>query len=242
MDASSLTPDAPLPDDVATLQRLVRALLAEVARLRAANEGLKGKVVADLAEVQNRGTFDTLVDIVCNDELRTVLWPLPPDDDLKSWQLRAEAWEHPLVLLGGSDAGAHLDRMCGAPYTTAFLADVLRGRQLVSLERAIQLITRAPAELFGLRDRGVLREGGRADVVVFDPKTVACDEVRLVDDLPGGASRLYADAIGVQRVLVNGVTSVIDGKPTGARAGTVLRSGRDTETVRARGAAVSGSS
>jgi N-acyl-D-aspartate/D-glutamate deacylase len=197
----------------------------------AANEGLKGKVVANLAEAKNQGTFDTLLDIVINDELRTVLWPMPPDDDLKSWQLRAEAWEHPLVLLGGSDAGAHLDRMCGAPYTSAFLADQLRGRQLVSLERAVQLITQAPADLFGLRDRGVLREGYRADVVVFDPATIASGEVNLVDDLPGGASRLYADAIGVQRVLVNGVTSVVDGKPTGARSGTVLRSGRDTRTV-----------
>jgi N-acyl-D-aspartate/D-glutamate deacylase len=197
----------------------------------AANEGLKGKVVANLAEATNRGTFDTLLDIVINDELRTVLWPLPPDDDLKSWQLRAEAWDHPLVMLGGSDAGAHLDRMCGAPYTTAFLADTIRGRQLVSLERAVQLITEAPAALFGLRDRGLVREGYRADLVVFDPDTVACDEVQLVDDLPGGASRLYANAIGVERVLVNGVTSVEGGKPTGARSGTVLRSGRDTSTV-----------
>jgi N-acyl-D-aspartate/D-glutamate deacylase len=197
----------------------------------AANDGLKGKVVADLAEASNRGTFDTLLDIVINDDLRTVLWPLPPDDDLKSWQLRAEAWEHPLVMLGGSDAGAHLDRMCGAPYTTAFLADTIRGRQLVSLERAVQLITQAPAELFGLRDRGLVREGYRADLVMFDPATVACDEVKLVDDLPGGASRLYANAIGIERVLVNGVTSVSGGKPTGARSGTVLRSGRDTATV-----------
>ncbi|MCU1429777.1 MAG: N-acyl-D-aspartate/D-glutamate deacylase [Actinomycetia bacterium] len=197
----------------------------------AANEGLKGQLVADLAEAKNQGTFDTLLDLVINDELRTVLWPIPPDDDLKSWQLRAEAWDHPLVMIGGSDAGAHLDRMCGAPYTTAFLADTIRGRQLVSLERAVQLITQAPAELFGLRDRGVLREGYRADITVFDPNAVACDEVRMVDDLPGGASRLYAESIGVQRVLVNGVTSVIDGKPTGARSGSVLRSGRDTRTV-----------
>jgi N-acyl-D-aspartate/D-glutamate deacylase len=196
-----------------------------------ANEGLKGKVVADLAEAKNQGTFDTLLDIVINDELRTVLWPMPPDDDLKSWQLRAEAWDHPLVLLGGSDAGAHLDRMCGAPYTTAFLADTIRGRQLVSLERAVHLITQAPAELFGLRDRGVVQEGYRADLVVFDPTTVASDEVRLVDDLPGGTSRLYAAAIGVHRVIVNGVTAVVDGAPTGARSGAVLRSGRDTRTV-----------
>ena len=95
----------------------------------AANDGLKGQVVADLAQRSGRSDFDTLVDIVIDDDLRTVLWPLPSDSDLKSWQMRAEAWDHPLVLIGGSDAGAHLDRMCGAPYTTSFLADTLRGRQ-----------------------------------------------------------------------------------------------------------------
>jgi N-acyl-D-aspartate/D-glutamate deacylase len=195
------------------------------------NTGLKGRVVADIAERADRGTFDTLVDLVINDELRTVLWPLPSDSDLKSWQMRAEAWDHPHVMIGGSDAGAHLDRMCGAPYTTSFLADSLRGRQLVPLERCVHLMTQAPAKLFGLRDRGELREGAHADVVLFDPATVATDEVHLVDDLPGGTSRLYADAIGVHRVLVNGTTIVVDGKETGARPGTVLRSGRDTYTV-----------
>jgi N-acyl-D-aspartate/D-glutamate deacylase len=197
----------------------------------AANEGLKGWVVADLAERANRGTFDTLLDIVLADELRTVLWPLPSDGDLKSWQMRAEAWDHPLVMIGGSDAGAHLDRMCGAPYTTGFLADCLRGRRLVSMERAVHLMTQAPAELFGLRDRGLLREGHHADVVLFDPETVDTGEVHLVDDLPGGTSRLFADAIGVHRVMVNGTTIVRDGQPTGALPGAVLRSGRDTRTV-----------
>jgi N-acyl-D-aspartate/D-glutamate deacylase len=197
----------------------------------AANEGLKGRVVSEIAERANRGTFDTLVDIVINDELRTILWPLPSDNDLKSWQMRAEAWDHPLVLIGGSDAGAHLDRMCGAPYTTSFLADTLRGRQLVSLERCVQLMTQAPARLFGLRERGELREGFHADVVLFDPTTVATGEVELRADLPGGSARLYADAVGVHRVMVNGTTIVIDGKETGARPGTVFRSGRDTYTV-----------
>jgi N-acyl-D-aspartate/D-glutamate deacylase len=196
-----------------------------------ANQGLKGRVVADLAERANRGTFDTLVDLVINDDLRTILWPLPSDSDLKSWQMRAEAWEHPLVMIGGSDAGAHLDRMCGAPYTTSFLADTLRGRQLISLERCVQLMTQEPAQLFGLRDRGELREGFHADVVVFDPATVATDEVNLVNDLPGGTARLFADAIGVQRVIVNGTTIVRDGEQTGALPGKVLRSGRDTSTV-----------
>jgi N-acyl-D-aspartate/D-glutamate deacylase len=196
-----------------------------------ANDGLKGRVIADLAERANKGTFDTLLDVVINDELRTILWPLPSDNDLKSWQMRAEAWDHPLVMIGGSDAGAHLDRMCGAPYTTSFLADTLRGRQLVSLERCVQLMTQAPAQLFGLRDRGELRAGAWADVVMFDPSTVATDEVRLLADLPGGSARLYADAIGVHRVIVNGTTVVTDGKDTGALPGTVLRSGRDTYTV-----------
>jgi N-acyl-D-aspartate/D-glutamate deacylase len=196
-----------------------------------ANDGLKGQIVADIAERANRGTFDTLLDIVINDDLRTILWPLPSDNDLKSWQMRAEAWDHPLVLIGGSDAGAHLDRMCGAPYPTSFLADTLRGRQLVSLERCVQLMTQAPAQLFGLRDRGEVREGAHADLVLFDPDTVATGEVRRLDDLPGGAARLYAGAIGVQRVIVNGTTIVADGRDTGARPGTILRSGRDTATV-----------
>jgi len=197
----------------------------------AANEGLKGRRISDIAELANRGTFDTLLDIVINDDLRTVLWPLPSDNDLKSWQMRAEAWDHPLVMIGGSDAGAHLDRMCGAPYPTTFLADSLRGRQLVSMERCIQLMTQMPAALFGLRDRGVLREGSYADVFVFDPDTVGTGDVRLLDDLPGGTSRLYAEAIGVPWVFVNGTAIVADGKATDARPGTVLHSGRDTYTV-----------
>jgi N-acyl-D-aspartate/D-glutamate deacylase len=92
-------------------------------------------------------------------------------------------------------------------------------------------MTQAPAQLFGLRDRGELREGYHADVVLFDPEKVATDEVQLVKDLPGGSARLFADAIGVQRVIVNGTTIVDDGVQTGALPGKVMRSGRDTYTV-----------
>jgi N-acyl-D-aspartate/D-glutamate deacylase len=135
------------------------------------------------------------------------------------------------VMIGGSDAGAHLDRMCGAPYPTKFLGDCLRGRRLVSMERCVQLMTQIPAALFGLRDRGTIAEGNYADLFVFDPETVDTGEVKLVDDLPGGTSRLFADAIGVSRVMVNGTTIVVDGVATDARPGSVLRSGRDTYTV-----------
>ena len=197
----------------------------------AANEGLKGRRVADLARERGEDPFDALLDVVLADELRTVLWPLPTDDDGGSWALRREAWARDDVLIGGSDAGAHLDRMCGAPYTTQFLADCLRGRRLVSLERAVELITSAPAALFGLKDRGQLREGFHADVVLLDPDTVGARDASLVDDLPGGTSRLFAAAVGVARVLVNGQPIVVDGATTGDTPGVIVRSGRGTETV-----------
>ena len=200
----------------------------------AVNEGLKGRIVKDIAAERGCSNFGTLLDIVCADDCRTVLWPTPQDDDDESWRMRAELWNDPRAMIGGSDAGAHLDRMCGAPYPTRFLADCIRGRQLISVERAVQLMTSAPAELFGLRDRGVLREGALADIFIFDPATVDSDQAALVVDLPGDSARLTAGSQGVARVFVNGVSIIENGQPTGATPGTVLHSGRDTQTVTAR--------
>jgi N-acyl-D-aspartate/D-glutamate deacylase len=200
----------------------------------AENEPLRGRVIGEIAAERGKSSFGTLLDIVIADDLRTVLWPVPKDDDDASWELRRKVWNDPRAMLGGSDAGAHLDRMCGAPYTTRFLADCIRGRRLVSMERAVQLITSAPAALFGLRDRGLLREGAIADVVVFDPDTIGSDDATLVRDLPGDSARLTANSHGIVRVLVHGTAIVEDGKATGATPGVLLRSGRDTETVTAR--------
>jgi N-acyl-D-aspartate/D-glutamate deacylase len=197
----------------------------------AANAGLRGRVVGDIATERGADAFDTLLDIVLNDDLRTVLWPMPTDNNSESWDLRQEVWNDPRVMLGGSDAGAHLDRMCGAPYTTRFIGDMVRGRQLVPMERAVQMITDTPARLFGLRDRGRVAPGYLADLVVFDPETIGSDDATLVHDLPGGSARLTAGSRGVERVLVNGVPTVVDGKATGETPGTVIRSGRDTVTV-----------
>jgi N-acyl-D-aspartate/D-glutamate deacylase len=199
----------------------------------AANEGLTGRRVGDLAAERGQGAFDTLLDIVLADDLRTVLWPGATDADPASWELRRQAWDHPSVMLGGSDAGAHLDRMQGANYPTRFIADCLRGRQLTTVERAVQMMSQVPAELFGLRDRGVIAEGAHADLVLFDPATVDSELLTMVDDLPGGTSRLYAGSVGVRSVWVSGVETVRDGRPTGSLPGAIIRSGADTDTVTA---------
>ncbi|MEO6988721.1 MAG: amidohydrolase family protein [Aquihabitans sp.] len=196
-----------------------------------ANAGLKGRRVGDIADERGKDAFATLIDIVTADGLETVLWPIPPDGDDASWELRRQVWDDDRAILGGSDAGAHLDRMCGAPFPTRFLGDTLRGRKLVSIERAVQLMTDDPARLFGLTGRGRIETGFHADVVVVDPETVGAEHATLVHDLPGDSPRLTAEPIGVRYVLVNGTVSVVDGKATGTRPGTLLRSGRDTETV-----------
>ncbi|KUO10848.1 N-acyl-D-amino-acid deacylase family protein [Streptomyces sp. DSM 15324] len=200
----------------------------------AANEGLTGRVVADIARERGLDPFSCLVEICVADELRTVLWPMPTDNDPASWSLRAEAWQHEDVLLGGSDAGAHLDRMCGAPYTTRFLGDCLRGRRLATLEQAVKMLTDDPARLFGLRERGRVREGWHADLVLFDPERIDAGKATLVHDLPGDSPRLDSRALGIRAVWVNGVEAIRDDAVTGAVPGRVLRSGRDTETVSTR--------
>ncbi|MEV7735018.1 D-aminoacylase [Streptomyces sp. NPDC088921] len=199
-----------------------------------ANRGLSGRVVEDIAAERGQEPFAALVEICAADSLRTVLWPMPTDNDPASWAMRAEAWQHEDVLLGGSDAGAHLDRMCGAPYTTRFIGDCLRGRKLASLEQAVKMLTDDPARLFGLRERGRIEEGFHADLVLFDPERIAAGTATLVHDLPGDSPRLDSKAIGVRAVWVNGVEAIRDDVVSGAVPGRVLRSGRDTRTVSTR--------
>jgi len=196
------------------------------------NEGCRGRTVRDIASTRGTGEFDTLLDIVVADELRTVLWPNTDDGNETTWSMRSEIWSDPRAMIGGSDAGAHLDRMCGSNYPTAFLEDCLRGRKLVPVVQAVHMMTGQPARLFGLRERGVLAEGFAADLFVFDPATVGSEPASLVHDLPGDAPRLIAGSKGVVRVLVNGVETVRHGRSTGAVPGTLLRSGHDTASVR----------
>ncbi|SDL13592.1 N-acyl-D-amino-acid deacylase family protein [Streptomyces indicus] len=195
------------------------------------NEGLTGRIVDDIAAERGQDAFQCLVEICANDEMRTVLWPMPTDNDPDSWELRKQAWEHEDIMLGGSDAGAHLDRMCGAPYTTRFIGDCLRGRKLTTLEQAVKMLTDDPAQLFGLIDRGRIQEGYFADLVLFDPEKIDAGKATLVHDLPGDSPRLDSKAIGVNAVWVNGVEAIREDRVTGAVPGKVLRSGQDTRTV-----------
>jgi N-acyl-D-aspartate/D-glutamate deacylase len=118
--------------------------------------------------------------------------------------------------------------MCGAPYTTRFLGDCLRGRRLVGLEQAVKMLTDDPARLFGLRERGQVREGWHADLVLLDPERIDAGPATLVHDLPGDSPRLDSRALGVR------VEAIRDDVVTGAVPGRVLRSGLDTETVSTR--------
>ena len=197
----------------------------------AANAGLEGRKIGEIAAERGAEVFDVLCDVVVADDLMTGLRPFPATERREDWELRAQAWRDPRTVVGGSDAGAHLDMMCGAIYSTALLSHGVREFGVVSLEEGIQLLTSVPAALYGLRDRGRIALGNAADLVLFDRDTVGYKEERTRTDLPGGAWRLFAESTGIHHVLVNGVHVVRDGDLTGATPGTLLRSGRDTETV-----------
>jgi N-acyl-D-aspartate/D-glutamate deacylase len=175
------------------------------------NADATGRAVGEVAKARGKEPFDTLLDIVIADELRTGLSPRP----------------------FGADAGAHLDMMCGAIYTTSLLGHGVREHQVVTLEEAVRLITDVPARLYGLKERGRITPGWHADLVMFDPATVDHGPERTCYDLPSGAPRLVANAYGITSVMVGGVEVSRDGVATGAMPGTILRSGRDTETVTA---------
>ncbi len=204
-----------------------------------ANDGLAGRTVGDVATERGLDPFDALIEVVLADGLRTGLRPPIPESEA-DWELRAKVWQDPRAVVGGSDAGAHLDMMCGAVYSTSMLGEGVRKRGLLSWEAAIHQLTDVPARLYGLRDRGRVAEGFFADLVLLDPERVGHRSEYTRDDLPGGASRLYAEADGIEHVVVNGTEIVRHGDLIGATPGTVLRSGTDTDSVPAGGPPMSG--
>jgi N-acyl-D-aspartate/D-glutamate deacylase len=115
------------------------------------------------------------------------------------------------TVLGLSDAGAHASQLCDACFSTYLLGHWVRENKVLSIEEAVRMLTSRPAEVFGITDRGTLKTGAPADVVVFDPETVGATKLRRVNDFPAGADRLVADAYGINAVIVNGVLLRQDG-------------------------------
>jgi len=195
----------------------------------------QGRSLGEIARARGTDTIDVLIDVVLVDGLTLylVLPSLTPSlgRSDEGWAARVAVWKDPRVMLGGSDAGAHLDLMCHANYPTVVLGEVVRDRGLLALEDAVEMMTDRPARHYGLRHRGRIALGWHADLVVFDPAEVASRPAAVLRDLPGGGERLYASSKGISHVFVGGHEVVTDGAVTQERPGTVLRSGRDTETV-----------
>jgi N-acyl-D-amino-acid deacylase len=140
-----------------------------------------------------------------------------------------ELLSDPDTVLGVSDAGAHASLLCDACYPTYLLGHWVRELGALKIEEAIRMMTSRTAGLFGLTDRGRLAAGMPADIVLFNPETVAAGNLRRVWDLPSGADRLVADAVGIEAVIVNGTIIRRDNHDTvdlqGPLPGRVLRSG-----------------
>ena len=134
------------------------------------------------------------------------------------------AMRHPRTVMTFSDSGAHLSQIADSSIHTHLLGHWVRDRQEFTLEEAVRMITLTPALVWGFADRGLVREGLRADLNVFDPDTVGPAVPRLVDDLPGGGRRLEQRSVGFRATLVNGQVTIADGERTEARPGRLLRS------------------
>lgn len=144
----------------------------------------------------------------------------------------AELLQDEKVVVALSDAGAHASQLCDACYATFLLKHWVRETGTLSLEQAIHMLTARPAEIFGITDRGLLKEGRPADVVVFDPAMVGDGKLQRVHDLPAGADRLISQASGIDAVIVNGTLLRRNGQdavlPNAKLPGRLLRAGRAT--------------
>ena len=228
----ALDEDAQRPSAFRGVARWERLTVGEVTK--ESLKHLEGRTIGEIADETGKSAWDTLCEIVVEDDLKTGLYPPAAGDNDESWALRQALWNDERCLIGASDAGAHLDFLATFNYSTYLLA-AARDRSLLSLESAVNKLTDVPARLYGLKERGRVEEGWWADLVVFDAAEVAPAEVEVREDLPGGAWRLYSEAVGVHHVFINGEHAVRDGGFTDARPGTLLRSGRDTEPVSASG-------
>lgn len=176
-----------------------------------ANPDLVGTRLLDIAGRTGADPFDALLDLALGESdfrhIRVRATLANDDVDGVTTLLNQEG-----CTLGLSDAGAHVGQLCDAPLSTDLLGKWVRERQVMTVEQAVHKLTKVQADIFGFADRGVLRAGSFADVVVFDPATVAPGPLRRVRDFPADCERLTADQpSGMRHLLVNGVALQTEG-------------------------------
>ena len=189
---------------------------------RAEHADFQGKSIDELARLKGKAPHDVFLDLALAEGLETVFEETNTQGDESAVR---EIFQSPYVMLGQSDAGAHVaSGNPGFGFGTILLAYWVRERKIMTLEDAIRKLTFMPASIFGLSDRGLLRPGMAADVFVFDPARIDLEKPRQVNDLPEGAPRYVQSARGIHYSIVNGSVLMRDGSHSGAYPGQVLRS------------------
>jgi N-acyl-D-aspartate/D-glutamate deacylase len=182
--------------------RLFNAQWDQVEVVESANKLAEQRSIGELARAASQDPLDFMLDLALGEQLDTVFNAMLLNSDE---QAVGEMLRHPASLVSLSDAGAHLTFFNDAGFGLHLLGHWVRERAALKLEDAARRLTSAPAQLFGIRGRGVLKPGYAADLMLFDPATVGRGAKRRVFDLPGGHPRLTTPALGVHGVWVNGV-------------------------------------
>ena len=189
--------------------------------VKAENQQYAGKSVAEVAALRQQDALDAFLDLSLEDDLATTF-------ETTNRGFNPEAMstimKSPYVVIGTSDAGAHVQFGADFGYCTTLLGMWVRDRQMIGLEHAIHKLTFHVASIWGIEGRGLLRPGFAADVTIFDPKTIKACEPEWADDYPASTKRLIQRAEGVHYTIVNGKVIYADGKLSGEMAGNVLRS------------------
>ena len=166
-----------------------------------ANAVLEQRTIADIAKAQERNPLDVMLDLALSEDLKTVFTAQLLNSNTEAV---GRMLNHSHSLISLSDAGAHLTFFNDAGFGLHLLGHWVRDLKAMSLTQAIRRLTSQPASIFGMTDRGIIKEGMAADLLLFDPVTVGRGPKRRVFDMPGGAARLTTDALGVHGVWVNG--------------------------------------
>lgn len=184
------------------------------------NKWMQFKSIGQIAEAQKKGIIDAFLDLVVEEKLETRF--LQAENNIDDEAL-SKILTHPNAVIGLGDGGAHVQFHGGYGYLTKLLGEWVREKQVMSLEQAVRRLTFDSASTFGLYDRGLLRPGLAADIVIFDPATVKCGKEEVVHDFPAGGWRIKETSEGVSHTIVNGQVLLEDKKHTGALPGRVLR-------------------